>query len=433
MIHRRAFLKSAGAAAGAPILSAAVTTERIAAATQSVATLSPDEAARNEDYWLEVQQAFTVSRSIINLNSAGVSPSPRIVTDAVVHYTWEQEKLPSYTLFSTIAPRLETVRVGLAKMFGCDAEEVAVVRNATEALQTVLLGVGLKAGDEVLTTTQDYWAMLDALEQRRQRDGIVVTKLKVPTPPGSLDDLAKVFEQAVTPRTKLILVSHPVNLTGQHFPIKRICEIAHRQGIEVCVDGAQSFAQLDFKHSDLDCDYFGTSLHKWLMAPKVTGMLYVRREKIARLWPLLPAPDRLKNDVRKFEYSGTGSSAPLAIAEAIAFHHGIGGQRKAARLRYLTGYWVEQLKSLPSVRFHTSFAPEMSSAIATVEIAGVNSYPLFDYLWNKHQIHAYNVARRTSEFQGIRVSPNLHTTLQELDYFCEVMRRVAKNGLPKSA
>ncbi len=433
MIQRRVFLKGAGAAVGAPIVSAAAATERIVVATQSVAPLSPDEAARNEDYWREIQQAFTVDRGKIYLNSAGVSPTPRIVTEATVHHAWHQEKAPSYTLFSEIPPGMESVRAGLAKMFGCDPEETAIVRNATEALQTVLLGVGLKAGDEVLTTTQDYWAMLDALEQRRLRDGIVVNKIKIPTPSESLDDLAAAIEQSITPRTRLILVSHPVNLTGQHFPVKRICEIAHRRGVEVCVDGAQSFAQLDIKRDDLDCDYFGTSLHKWLMAPKVTGMLYVRREKIEKLWPLFPAPERLKNDIRKFEYSGTGSATPLAIAEAITFHNLIGVKRKEARYRRLTGYWVEQLKELPNARFHTSFAPGMSNAIATVEIVGVSSFDLIDYLLKRHQFIVFNVARRTSEFQGIRVSPNLHTTLQELDYFCEVMRRVAKNGLPKPA
>jgi len=288
MITRRAFFKGASITASAAAL-AALSVERIEAATASVASLSPDEAARNEDYWREIQQAFTVDRSKIYLNSAGVSPTPRIVTEAVVHHTWHQEKAPSLTAFSEIAPGMETIRAGLAKMFGCEAEETAIVRNATEALQTVLLGVGLKAGDEVLTTTQDYWAMLDALEQRRLRDGIVVNKIKIPTPSKSLDDLTAVIEQSITPRTRLILVSHPVNLTGQHFPIKRICEIAHRRGIEVCVDGAQSFAQLDIKRDDLDCDYFGTSLHKWLMAPKVTGMLYVgatRSKSSGRCCPL---------------------------------------------------------------------------------------------------------------------------------------------------
>ncbi|MFQ5791738.1 MAG: aminotransferase class V-fold PLP-dependent enzyme, partial [Acidobacteriota bacterium] len=353
--------------------------------------------------------------------------------DAVVYHTWEQEKVPPYTAFTTLGFRLETVRVGLARLFGCDPEEIAIVRNATEALQTVLLGVGLKAGDEVLTTTQDYWAMLDALEQRRLRDGIVVKKIQVPTPPNRLDDLAEAFERGITPRTRLILVSHPVNLTGQLFPIKRICEIAHTRGIEVVVDGAQSFAQLDYTYADLNCDYYGTSLHKWLMAPKGTGMLYVRRDKIEKTWPLLPAPERLRDNIRKFEALGTQPATPLAIGEALAFHNGIGPKRKEERLRYLTHYWAEGLMNLPNVRFHTSFAPEMSCAIATVEVVGADHGALLEYLWNRHRILVYDPSRRTKEFQGIRVSPSLHTTLEELDYFCEVMEQIARQGLPKAA
>ncbi len=403
---------------------------RLQAAAARVEGRSPDEAASDEAYWLEVQQTFTVARDTAYLNTAGGSPSPRAVTEAVVRRTWEQEKLPSHALYTALKAGLETVRVGLAGLFGCDPEEVAVVRNATEALQAVLLGVGLKRGDEVLTTTQDYWAMLDALEQRQRREGIVVKRIRVPTAPRGPQDLASAFEQALSGRTRLILVSHPVNLTGQHFPIRRICEVAHRRGIEVVVDGAQSFGQFPLRHADLGCDYLGASLQKWLMAPKSTGMLFVRREKIRRLWPLFPPPRGMDADIRKFEQVGGRSYLPLAIAEAIAFQDAVGLERKAARLRYLTRHWVERLRNLPNVRFHTTFGEGFSGALGTAEVVGVDSGALYDHLLQRHRILTFDVARRTNEFQGIRVSPGLHTTLDELDRFCGVIEAVARNGLP---
>lgn len=435
-MRRRPFLRTVGGAlaAGVPTIFGRDTFRRLAAATDQTGGVAPEEVARDESFWRAVQQSFSVSRTVINLNNAAVSSSPRVVTDAMAHHVWEQEKVPPYTLFTTVPADVEPVRVALAKLFGADAEEVAITRNATDALDTVLLGVPLKPGDEVLTTTQDYWAMLDALEQRSLRDGIVVKKVKVPTPPDSMDDLLQAFERGMSPRTRLVLVSHPVNLTGQMFPIKRLCEMAHARGAEVVVDGAQSLGHVDLKQADLDCDYFGASLHKWLMAPKCTGMLYVKREKIAKVWPLVPAPaDNSKDDIRRFEAFGTRSSIYLAVAEAVAFHNGVGAGRKEERLRYLTRYWVDRLKGRPNLRFHTSFEPGMSCGIATVDVVGVDSRALRDYLWARHRIVVFNVARRTSEYQGIRVSPSLHTTLQELDRFCDVIENVAKNGLPNRA
>lgn len=272
--------------------------------------------------------------------------------------------------------------------------------------------------------------MLDALEQRKKRDGIVVTKVDVPTPPGKMDDLVEIFEKGITSKTRLILVSHPVNLTGQHFPIKSICEMAHARGIEVVVDGAQSFGMLDYKLDDLGgCDYFGTSLHKWLMGPKGTGMLYVRRDRIEKMWPLLPAPQELHNNVRKFEAIGTQPATSLAIGEALAFHNGLGPKRKEERLRYLTHYWADRLSKLPNIRFYTDFDAEMSCAIATVGIDNIEPQMLLEYLWTKHRIYVANPSRRRKEVNGIRVSVGLHTTLEELDSFCEVMESVSKNGL----
>ena len=197
------------------------------------------------------------------------------------------------------------------------------------------------------------------MRQRERREGLVLKLVKIPIPPKDLNEIAAAFERGITSRTKLILMSHQVNITGQITPVKAVCDMARAKGIETIVDGAHSFAQFDFKQKDLGCDYFGTSLHKWLYAPKGTGLLYVKRDKIEKLWPLMAAESKQSNDIRKFEEVGTHSAAPrLAIGEAMLFHHGMGGKRKEARLRYLSRYWMNRLKDVPKVRFNTSFDPE---------------------------------------------------------------------------
>jgi len=387
-----------------------------------------------EPDWDEIARSFSISRDCLSLNSAGASSLPRPVLASIEALIREAEELPSWNLFR-YGPRLEPVRQDLARMFGCDAEEVAVVRNATEALQTVLLGVPLEKGDEVLTTTLDYYAMLDALEQRRQREGIVVKQVRVPVPAHTEDELLAAFESGITDRTKLILVSHPVNLTGQHFPVARICDLAHARGIEVVVDAAQSFGQFEVTAGSLKCDYMGTSLHKWLLGPKGTGLLYVRRSKIEKVWPLIAVgagAGRKPDDIRKYETIGTGPMTVLALAEALSFHQTLGVGRVAARLKYLTRLWVDALLSDGRFEFHTSFAPGMSNGLATVHLKGADSFKVFDRLFRQEKILAFNVARRTKEFQGIRVSPGLFNTPEEIERFVTAMRQIA-DEMPRHA
>ena len=337
----------------------------------------PEALAADERYWREIQQAFTVNRSYVNLNNGGVCPSPRVVQEAMKRYLDLSNEAPVYTMWQLLEPQVESVRRGLAREFGCDPEEMAITRNASEGLETVQLGLDLKPGDEVLTTTHDYPRMLTTWRQRERRDGIVLKTISFPFPPPSLDALAERFEQAVTPRTKVILVCHMTNLTGQVFPVKRICRMARERGIEAIVDGAHAFAHFPFTHADLDCDYYGTSLHKWLFAPHGTGFLYVRRSKIGKVWPLMAAEKKQDEDIRKFEEIGTHPAANHnAIAEALVFHRGIGIERKAARLRYLRDRWMKRLAGQPRVRIHTSFDPAMSCAIGNVQIEGVDTQKL---------------------------------------------------------
>ncbi len=432
MRTRRDFLSLAGKGLGLAALSSATIASllrNLEAATKAVAHLSPEEAAMDEDYWASIQEAFTVTRGIINLNNGGVSPSPRMVTEALVRYQWQQEDATAYTMWQILEPQSETIRTGLAELFGCDREEIAITRNASESLETLLMGMDFKSGDEILTTTQDYPRMLTTLRQREKREGLKLKLIQIPIPPKNLDEITAAFAKGMTERTRLILMAHQINITGQITPVKAVCEMARAKGIETIVDGAHSFAQFDFKRADLGCDYFGTSLHKWLYAPKGTGMLYVKRDKIEKIWPMMAAESKQASDIRKFEEIGTHSAAPkLAIGEALLFHNGIGGKRKEARLRYLSRYWMNKLKDVAKIRFNTSFDPQQSCAIANVQIEGTKPDDVAKYLFDKH--HIFTVAINHEEFQGLRITPNVYTTLQELDRFCEQMEQIAKNGLP---
>jgi selenocysteine lyase/cysteine desulfurase len=431
-VDRRSFISLAGKSLGLAALSSATVgslLKEIVAASNSIAHLTPEQAAMDEDYWSIIQNSFSVTRGIINLNNGGVSPSPRLVTEALVRYIWQQEDATAYTMWQILEPQSETIRTGLAEMFGCDREEIAITRNASESLEVLLMGMDFKSGDEILTTTQDYPRMLTTLRQREKREGLVLKLVQIPIPPKSLNEIVAAFEKGITNRTRLILMAHQVNITGQITPVKAVCEMARAKGIETIVDGAHSFAQFDFRQKDLGCDYFGTSLHKWLYAPKGTGLLFVKRDKIAKIWPLMAAESKQANDIRKFEEIGTHSAAPkLGIGEALLFHNGIGGKRKEARLRYLSRYWMNRLKDVPKVRFNTSFDPQQSCAIANVDIAGVNPSAIGSYLFDKHRIFTTPIIHE--EFQGLRITPNVYTTLAELDRFSNVMEVIARKGLP---
>jgi len=431
--NRRSFLSMVGRGVGLAALTSTTVAsllENVHAATRKVAHLTPEEVAMDEDFWFEIQRSFSVTRGIMNLNNGGVSPSPRIVTEAFVHYTWEQEDATAYTMWQILEPQSETVRKGLAEIFGCDPEEIAITRNASESLEIIQMGMDLKSGDEILTTTQDYGRMLTTFRQREAREGLKLNMIKIPVPPKSPEEITEAFERAITPHTKVILTSHVINLTGQITPVKSICDMARPRGIEVIVDGAHSFAHFNFQQKDLGCDYFGTSLHKWLFAPKGTGLLFVKRDKIEKIWPLMAANKTQASDIRKFEEIGTHSAAMrLAIGEAILFHRGIGPERKEARMRYLSRYWMNKLKDLPNVRFNTSFDPKQSCGIANVQITGLDQAAIAAYLMNKHKIFTVPIIH--PEFQGLRITPNVYTTLKELDRFCEVMETIARKGLPK--
>ncbi len=432
MYDRRQFLGAAGKSAAAAMV---LGTFNPMAAKDAVASLkdykgTPEELARDETFWFKVQQAYTVDRSLINLNNGGVCPAPAFVQDAMKKHWDFANKAPTYTMWQIQEPQREAVRERLAKAFGCDKEEVALTRNASEGLQICQLGIDLKSGDELLTTTQDYPRMITTWRQRERREGLVMKQFKIPVPAEDPDEVVSLFEKNITSKTKVILMCHVINLTGQILPVKKIVQMARKKGIPVIVDGAHALAHFNFKLSDLDCDYYATSLHKWLCAPHGTGLLYVRKNKIKDLWPMMAAPKRMEDNIRKFEEIGTHPAAPyLAIAEALTFHQGIGAKNKEARLRYLRDMWAKRLLKHDKVHLNTSLKPEFSCGLANVQIKGVDTRKIPPYMWKKHRIIVIPIMHK--EYEGLRVTPNVYTSPEEIDRFCEAMEHIIKNGLPK--
>jgi isopenicillin-N epimerase len=426
MWTRRSFLRTTGTAGVAAIAAFADDgLTRVAAAGRRIAGAAPGAVAGDESYWREIQQAFTLDRTIINLNNGGVSPSPRVVHEALKRYLDISNQAPVYHMWQILEPNIESVRRRLAAEFGCGVDELAITRNASEALQIAQLGIDLRPGDEVVTTNQDYGRMLDTWEQRVARDGIRLTKVSFPVPPPSMDVLADALLDAITPATRVLHFCHITNLTGQIFPVRRICDEARRRGIRTIVDGAHAFAHFPFTAADLGCDYYGTSLHKWLLAPIGTGFLYVRREHIEPLWPLTPAAPSKRGDIRKFEEIGTHPAANHnAIAEALTFHEGIGIERKSARLRFLRDRWAARLAADPRIRIHTNLDPAHSCAIGCVQITGMPPGQVVSRLWERWRIIATPIVH--AEYEGVRVTPNVYTTLDEIDTFAGAMEEMAR-------
>lgn len=393
-------------------------------------TRPPAALADDEDYWEAIQRAFDSDRTMVNLNNGGVCPSPTHVLEAMIRDLRFSNELPAEHMWRVLEPRVESVRRDLAHEFGCDPEEMAITRNASEALETMILGRDLSPGDEVIVTNQNYGRMLTTWDQRVRRDGIVVKEVSFAIPPKKAGDIVARFAEAITPRTRLIEVPHITNLSGQIMPIRQLVDLARPRGIEVFVDGAHAFAHFPFTRDELGCDFYGTSLHKWLLAPIGTGFLYVRREKIKSLWPMMAAASTMDENIRKYEEIGTHPAANHnAISAAVAFHRGIGGERKVARLRFLRDRFARRLLKTGNGRV-TVLTPLDSpdgAGICLVSVDGIKPNDLSSWLLSQHRI--VTVAINHAEFSGIRVTPNVYTTLDEVDLFADRVERAMRDGV----
>ena len=428
--NRRRFLKKVGkfsAAAFLTSLTRPAWSRNLQAALKDAEGMNAADLATEEDFWYYIQQSFTVSPGLINLNNGGVSPAPIPVQEAVKRFYDYSNEAPSYYMWRILDQGREPLRKNIARLAGCDAEEIAINRNSSEGLETVIFGLQLKAGDEVVAAKQDYPNMVNAYNQRQKRDGIKMVWVNLDLPSEDENYLVNQYVKAFTPKTKVVHITHIINWNGQILPVKKIANEARKRGIEVIVDGAHSFAHFEFKIPDLDCDYFASSLHKWLYAPIGSGMLYVKKEKIKNIYPLFAtSEDPLKDDIRKFENLGTRPFfIEQAIGKALEFHEMIGSERKEKRLHYLKNYWMDKVKNVPKVKINTSLHPKWGCAIGNVGIEGRKPGELDSYLFDKYKIHT--VAIEWENIIGVRITPNVYTTIPNLDLLVEGITAFAKS------
>lgn len=432
MPTRRSVLAIPAVAAAASTLAAvpagALDPDLVRDALARAAGRPAGDLAGDETFWGSIARAFDVDRSLLNLNNGGVSPTVATSMRAMKRHLDQTNAAPSKVMWSQLAPQREAVRAMLATAIGADADELAITRNASESLQAVQFGVDLRDGDEVLCTDQDYPRMVNAFRQRERREGITLNTIAIPVPSEDDDEIVARYAAAITPRTRLILCCHVVNLTGQILPVSRISALGRERGIPVVVDGAHAFGHIPTPVREIGCDYYATSLHKWLFAPIGTGFLYVRRERIAETWPLMAAHRSEDTDIRKFEQIGTHPIAPiLAIAEALRFHEELGPDRKLARLVHLRDTWARRLLETGRVRLHTSLAPGFAGGIATMQVEGIDTRELYSWLWGQHRVLTSPIVR--DDFEGLRVSPSVYTTKDELDRFCTLVEHAIAHGI----
>lgn len=428
--NRRSFLAKMGAVSAAGIFSSFLQpawSRNLDKALSEVAGVPPVDLASDEEFWYYVQQSYTVSPSLINLNNGGVAPSPKSVQEAMKRFHDLSNEAPSYYMWRVLDQGREPLRRNLAALAGCDAEEIAIQRNASEALETVIFGLDLKAGDEVVLSKQDYPNMINAWKQREIRDKIKLVWINLQLPSEDDDYLVSEYVKAFTSKTKVVHITHIINWNGQILPTRKIAEAAHARGIEVLVDGAHSFAQFQFKVPELGADYFGTSLHKWLSASIGTGFLFVKKDKIKNIFPLFAAGDPKSPDIRKFENLGTRPFfIEQAIGKAIEFFEMIGAQRKEERLFYLKNYWMSKVKDIPKVQLGTSMKAGYGCAIGIVNVEGRKPAELDSFLMDKYKVHAVSI--EWENIKGVRITPNVYTTTKNLDVLVEGITRFARGG-----
>jgi len=382
------------------------------------------EVAQDEAFWATIRGKYKLTPEYINLENGYYSMQAEPVLDAFIGHVRSINVQASRYMRTRQPDDKLRVRTRLAKMAGVSSEELIITRNTTESLDTVISGYDWKPGDEAVMAAQDYGAMLDMFKLQARRHGIVNRVVSLPLDPQSDDELVQLYASAITPKTRLVMVGHMVNITGHILPVRAIAEMAHARGVDVMCDGAHAFAQLTFRIPDLGCDYYGASLHKWLGTPLGAGILYVRRDKIAGLWPIYADASMADTDIRKLNHTGTHPvHTDLGIDDAIDFHESIGAERKEARLRYLQRYWTTQVRGVSNIMVNTPSDPKRSCAIANVGVGGVKPPDLATTLFDRYKV--FTVAIDTANVHGVRVTPQLFTTPKELDVLVRALKELA--------
>ncbi|MEY2940340.1 MAG: hypothetical protein RJA67_25 [Bacteroidota bacterium] len=380
--------------------------------------------ASDEDFWAGIRGGYRLKPDYINLENGYYNITPQATLEKYIQHIREVNLQGAYYMRTVQFDNKKRIAARVARLVGCPEDTLVLTRNTTESLDTIISGFPWKEGDEAIFAIQDYGAMQDMFKQVARRQGIVLKTISLPTNPASDQEIVDLYAKAITHKTKLIMVCHLVNVTGQINPVRQICDMAHARGVEVMVDGAHAVAHFEFKISELNCDYYGASLHKWLAVPLGVGILHVRKEKIAQIWPLIAEEGVPLTDIKHLNHVGTiPVHTDLAVDDAIDFYEKLGPARKEARLRYLQNYWTTKVRAIPRVRLHHPADPTKSCAIANVGIEGMKPSDLAERLLKEYKI--YTVAIDGGNIHGCRITPNVFTTLPELDVLVKAISELA--------
>jgi selenocysteine lyase/cysteine desulfurase len=415
-MDKRTFLKNAGLLG----LSGMLSLDSIAELVNSVSAVSPRELATDEDFWATIRRGYKLKPDYINLENGYYNFLPEQVLEKFIGHVREINYQGSYYMRTVQFDNKKAMAAKLAMVAGCSPDELIITRNTTESLDMIIGGLDWKPGDEAVMAEQDYGSMLEMFKQVSKRYGVVNRIISVPNSPRDDDEIVNLYASAITGKTKLLMVCHMINITGQILPIRKICDMAHDKGVQVMVDGAHSFAHIKFSIPDLHCDYFGSSLHKWLSVPLGAGILYVRKDRIGQVWPLIAEGERNPDDISRLNHTGTYPvHTDLAIGDAIDFYNIIGAERKEARLRFIQNYWTSKVRDLPKVEVNTPADPARSCGIANVGIMGMKPADMSELLLKKYKI--YTVAIDGAGVHGCRITPNVYTTTDDLDVLIKAL------------
>lgn len=388
-----------------------------------VSHLPSEVIAEDEDFWAQVRGGYRLKPDYINLENGYYCFMPKETLERFINHVRDVNYQGSYYMRTVQVDNKKAAAAKLANLAGCSPDELVITRNTTESLDMVIGGLDWKTGDEAVMAEEDYGAMLNMFKQVEKRYGVVNKIISVPNHPKTDEEIVRVYEAAITNKTRLLMVCHIINITGQILPVKKICDMAHQRGVQVMVDGAHAFAHIRYSIPDLDCDYYGSSLHKWLSVPLGAGILYVKKENIKNVWPLFAASDKKEDDITQLNHTGTHPvHTDLAILNAIDYYEKLGAERKESRLRYLQNYWTSKVRDLPHVIVNTPVDPVRSCGIANVGIKNMKPQELAETLMKKYSI--YTVAIDVANVQGCRITPNIYTTPKELDTFVSVLKEI---------
>jgi selenocysteine lyase/cysteine desulfurase len=417
-MDKRSFIKATAVTAA----SSSMGMEALASLFEARENLSPEVLAADDPFWKQVREQYLVKPEYINLENGYYNFTPQPILEKYIQHIRDLNYQGSYYMRTVQYDNKKRMAAKLAKMAGCGDDELIITRNTTEAMDMIIAGQTWTAGDEAVLALQDYGAMIDMFEQISKRYGVVLNKISVPNIPVSDEEIVSIYEKAITGKTKLLMVCHMINITGHILPIRKICDMAHSKGVDVMVDGAHAFAHIQFSISDLNCDYYGASLHKWLSVPLGAGFLYVKKGKASKIWPLIGDGNQNMDDIYRLNHTGTHPCATdLAIEDAIDYYNMIGGARKEARLRWLQQYWTSRVRNVPGIILNTPL--DRACGIANVGIKGMKPAEMAERLMKENKV--FTVAIDYANVQGCRITPNLYTTTEELDRFVEALKILA--------